>query len=213
MEISKLKAENENILKNLKEFTDKTEKLQASLTMRETENSDLLSEMRELNEAILEDTRNQSAQYQESLKSQRLQIETLKNCYKKQIEDLEKKHSEEIEEFKKRDSKENRLASRIAPFGGPTKITDEQKIDLILMEREDGEGSESSSVVPKRRISTTKRSRRDVIPLEELLNSSLDENQIDEDNRSISPTLELQTNGRLLRRRRNYRVRGRRCCC
>lgn len=155
-----------------------------------------LEDSRLQNEQLLEDNRKQSHDYQDSLKSYRLQIETLNNCYKTQIEDLEKKHQIELEELRKQGmhlaNMDSKLTSRVGPFGGPNKPTnDEQKIDLILMEREDAEGSETTSTAATKRKISASKSRRDFVPLDELLNSPLEDTLI-EDFRSVSPTLELQ---------------------
>lgn len=56
------------------------------------------------------------------------------------------------------------------------------------MEREDAEGSENSV---QRRKTSTSRTKQNLIPLEELLNSTFDENQNEYSNRPVSPTTEL----------------------
>ncbi|XP_055381008.1 GRIP and coiled-coil domain-containing protein 2-like [Condylostylus longicornis] len=157
---------------------------------RAKEIMDLLEESREQYDLLLEENRKQSKDYQESLKAHRLQIETLTNCYKDQIVEIEQKHSSIISEI----TKNNNAApvSRIGPFGSSgsgeqsQKSSDEQKVEMLLMEREDAEGSEASYTLPKRKIST--RSKHDVIPLDELLNSSFDDNveELAEENTKMS---------------------------
>lgn len=165
---------------------------------------DLLDELRLQNEASIEEHRKLNIEYNESLKSQKLQNDTLNNCYKKQIEDIEEKCQKEIENlntklkfFSLHKSEESSTVER-----SHISTSEEQKINLLLMEREECEGSESASQssqvhqvhLPRRKLSSTSKSRRDLIPLDELLNSSFDEGNtvMNENLRSISPTIELQ---------------------
>ncbi|XP_062561880.1 GRIP and coiled-coil domain-containing protein 2 [Armigeres subalbatus] len=190
---------------------------------------DLVEESRLQNESLMEECRHTNLNHQEALKTQRLQNETLINCYKKQIEDLQEQHSKEIEGLQRRvtqatlqhssegsnDFRNNNpyipsTSSGMSFFRGQH-ISDEQKINLLLMEREEGEGSESTSSqqnpssIPKRKTSISSqqnqraRSNRDLIPLDELLNSSFDDASVFEADSadlsgrpSVSPTIELQ---------------------
>ncbi|XP_055639389.1 GRIP and coiled-coil domain-containing protein 2 [Toxorhynchites rutilus septentrionalis] len=176
----------------------------------------LLEESRLQSESILEENRRININHQDALKTQRLQNETLINCYKKQIEELQEKHSTEIERLqsivKQADrnvAEELRSNNQVGPVARTSNqmgqhISDEQKISLLLMTREDGEGSESTNsqsiVVPQRKISNssqrTRYSNRDLIPLDELLNSSFDDTSVFDATEDppipISPTVELQ---------------------
>ncbi|XP_035777436.1 GRIP and coiled-coil domain-containing protein 2-like isoform X2 [Anopheles albimanus] len=168
----------------------------------------LLEEARLQHETLLEESRKSSLEQQEALKTQRIQNETLIQCYKKQLEELRESHGREMEQLQTtlrlrveadgvnagRGLLNNNLpvpglttlpatagaAARVATF------TDEQRINMLLMEREDGEGSESTNQntaagvhTLRRKLSTASNSRgtrnRDIIPLEDLLNNSFDD--------------------------------------
>lgn len=208
----------ESLTRQLTELNKDCEELKDGKTRLQRRCEDfqkLLEESRLQSESMLEENRRANLNHQEALKTQRLQNETLINCYKKQIEELQEKHSKEIENLQSiikqsdrnatEDSRSNNQvgpAARTLPKG--QQISDEQKISLLLMEREDGEGSESTSsqniIVPQRKTSTSgQRARytnRDLIPLDELLNSSFDDASVfdatEDSLRPVSPTVELQ---------------------
>lgn len=178
----------------------------------------LLEESRQQIEDIQEQNRSEFAEHQETLKSQRLQIDTLNGCYKKQIAELEEKYLKEIDELKATNVSKNRVDEKLTISldnrnKPQTTLSDEQQIDWILMERQAAEvnlnvssarifffsrsfelqGSENtnSNYLAQRKTSTNK-NRRELIPLDELLNNSFDENAFTTD-RSVSPTIELET--------------------
>jgi GRIP and coiled-coil domain-containing protein 2 len=187
--------------KNLEELQSDKQRLQA----RCKELMELIEESRAQNEHLMEETKKQTRDYQDGLKSQRLQYETLNNCYKQQIKDLEDKHVKELENLSKRQITQ----ASADPTPSYPVNSDEHKINLILMEREEGEGSESSqqqlytssTAAPLRKISTSSRGKRELMPLDELLSTSIpDESVVDsgEYDRSVSPTIELkQTHAQL----------------
>lgn len=217
LEISQSKLQ--NVSQQMVELTKSCEELRfdkTRLQSRSKELHDLLEESRLQHESLLEESRRANLDHQEALKSQRLQNETLVNCYKKQLDELQEKHSQELSALQSRlgqTSREvpdnnNHMSSHQA-----SRISDEQKINLLLMEREEGEGSESTSsqntavATSRRKISsssqprgsTANRSTRDLIPLDELLNSSFDDTAStfgdaadDSSVRAISPGVELQ---------------------
>nr|XP_029720123.1 GRIP and coiled-coil domain-containing protein 2-like [Aedes albopictus] len=211
----------------LSKSCDELREDKARLQSRCKELHDLLEESRLQNESLMEESRRSNLNHQEALKTQRLQNETLVSCYKKQIEELQEQHSKEVESLQVRitqatarhsadppnDLRNNNhsiASTSAAGFGffRGQHISDEQKINLLLMEREEGEGSESTSSnqnpsLPRRKSSNSSqqnqrtRSARDLIPLDELLNSSFDDPSVFEadpgDLRpSTSPTVELQ---------------------
>lgn len=187
-------AEKEKIEKLLEELKDDKNILQK----RYKDSLELIEEIRLQNESLISELRKQSNEHQETLKTHRIQIDTINNCYKKQINELEEKSIKELENsriFKNVEKSEIREEKNI-PIVNRLPATDEQKIGLILTEREDGEGSESTSTLQNsmqhRKISVT-RSRRDLIPLDELLNNSFEDTFLDEQERSVSPTFELKT--------------------
>uniref|UniRef100_A0A182UHY4 GRIP domain-containing protein n=1 Tax=Anopheles melas TaxID=34690 RepID=A0A182UHY4_9DIPT len=202
----------------------------------------LLEENRLHIDSLMEESRKQSSDHQEALKTQRIQNETLVQCYKKQLEEQQETHSRELQQLQQTlrsrpeatlDSlasvagrstllNNNNLQSPLLGPGGSganrATFTDEQRINLLLMEREDGEGSESTGLgaaggtvgTLRRKLSTSSRlgrSGRDVIPLDELLNTSFDdtasvamtdgEHELQQHQgllfgRDSSPTVELQ---------------------
>uniref|UniRef100_A0A182K560 GRIP domain-containing protein n=1 Tax=Anopheles christyi TaxID=43041 RepID=A0A182K560_9DIPT len=196
----------------------------------------LLEESRLHNESLMEESSKVNRDHQEALKSQRIQHETLVQCYKKQLEEQQENHNREMEQLQKLRSEapldnlsaagrtsllnNNNLSNPLLGPGGVANratFTDEQRINLLLMEREDGEGSESTSLgtaggtvgTLRRKLSTSSTARgrnsRDVIPLDELLNTSFDDtasvaltdgesdhHQGDTFGRDSSPTVELQ---------------------
>nr|XP_040224325.2 GRIP and coiled-coil domain-containing protein 2-like isoform X1 [Anopheles coluzzii]XP_040224326.2 GRIP and coiled-coil domain-containing protein 2-like isoform X1 [Anopheles coluzzii]XP_049462261.1 GRIP and coiled-coil domain-containing protein 2-like isoform X1 [Anopheles coluzzii] len=202
----------------------------------------LLEENRLHIDSLMEESRKQSSDHQEALKTQRIQSETLVQCYKKQLEEQQENHSRELQQLQQSlrsrpeatlDSlssvagrstllNNNNLQSPLLGPGGSganrATFTDEQRINLLLMEREDGEGSESTGLgaaggtvgTLRRKLSTSSRlgrSGRDVIPLDELLNTSFDdsasvamtdgEHELQQHQgllfgRDSSPTVELQ---------------------
>lgn len=165
----------------------------------------LIDELKQQNDSYIEETQKKISDLQESYQTQRLQNETLRVCYENQLKELIEKHEKEISTLRTALTEVNsnsvpstsvtdtmvkqnddEVARFMSHYSAPT--TDEQKISMIMLQREEGEGSESTSnPLPFRKQS---RHRRELIPLDELLNSSIDENYIED--RSISPTIELQ---------------------
>ncbi|KAL5282672.1 GCC2 family protein [Megaselia abdita] len=133
----------------------------------------MLEETREQNDLILTESKRQNELYKESLRSHMHQIDNLNVCYKVQIEELEKKHQAGL--ILARENLKG-TSSLYPSQQSATKSVDEQKIDLLLMEREDAEGSESSvPIVPRRKMSQIQsRSKHDAIPLDQLLNSAVE---------------------------------------
>uniref|UniRef100_A0A182T179 GRIP domain-containing protein n=1 Tax=Anopheles maculatus TaxID=74869 RepID=A0A182T179_9DIPT len=173
----------------------------------------LLEESRLHNEALMEESRKAIQEHQEALKTQRIQNDTLVQCYKKQLEEQQEVHAREMAEQLQKSVK-TRLEAPVDGLTGVdgrtvvnllnnntlslqsslqlgsgaanrATFTDEQRISLLLMEREDGEGSESTSLGAgtggtwRRKLSTSSTARgrnsRDVMPLDELLNTSFDD--------------------------------------
>lgn len=202
--LKKLTKENESFVKSHSELVEDKTRLQK----RCKELLDLIEESRLQNEQVLEESKKRNEEHQESIKTYQLQVDALNNCYKKQIQEIQEKYSEEVLELtEKLKAKERPPSLQIMPrqsSPGPPTPT-EQKISMILMEREEGEGSEntSSSIAnsfhQRRKISQ----RRDLVPLDELLNSSIDDNYnsiLEDRKHSVSPTLELeQTKDKLIK--------------
>lgn len=140
--------QNKQLLGSIEELSLDKERLQK----RCTDLSQMLDASRHNVEALQEESRTLSLNHQEALKQQRLQNETLNECYKKQFAELNQKHSAKLEELKKatsqlgKDTNENRVNQghdqfKVSTFKSTT--SDEQKIDWLLMERQDGEVCET----------------------------------------------------------------------
>lgn len=192
--LKKSAKDNEILNKNHNELIEDKTRLQK----RCTELLDLVEESRLQNEQILEESKKRNGEHQESIKTYQLQVDALNNCYKKQIQDIEEKYNRQIVELSEKldTTKAETSSSQTIPrHSSPVQQNStESKINMILMEREEGEGSENtsqSSYHQRRKVSSR---RRDLVPLDELLNSSFDDNYntILERKHTVSPTLELE---------------------
>lgn len=144
---------------------------------------DLLDETRQQMDTVQNEMRKQTQEHQEALKTHRLQIDTLNGCFKRQIDEMKLAHDEQLSEWKAKaatvirgdhlngnaganDSNESRADER-ASYDTPLS-EEQQRIEMILTERQSGEGSESTGSL--RKISNARaRLRRELIPLDELL--------------------------------------------
>lgn len=148
----------------------------------------LIEETRQQMESIQNENRKQTQEHQESLKMHRLQIDTLNNCFKKQIDEMQQKYEKEISNLKTvKPSADGEDVAR-----GPVKsspLSDEQRIEMIMMERQAGEGSENTSSLQMRKVSNASRSKHELIPLDELLNNSFEEEEIDATDMEIEDTV------------------------
>lgn len=176
---SKLSSELERLKKEYNSLVDDKTRLQ-------TRCKDLLSTLEKQSEEVLEESRKRSQEHDESIKAYQLQIDTLNTFYKKRVQDLEDSKQKSIQELQdKINALENMPMPSVSNINQheamiPPK-TDDQKISNMLdfMDRE-VEGSEDqssqsltySNFHTKRKISRG----RDLIPLDELLNSSFDDN-------------------------------------
>lgn len=141
----------------------------------------LLDESRQQIETMQTENRKQTQEHHEALKMHRLQVDTLNNCFKNQMEEMQKKHDEEIATMKtstatNATSMDNGDAALNAVKGA--QMTTEQRIERLMMERQDAEGSEcTTSTAHRRKTSATARDKHEVIPLDELLNNTFEEEQ------------------------------------
>lgn len=136
----------------------------------------LLDESRQQIEQVQTENRKQTQEHHEALKMHRLQVDTLNNCFKNQIEDMQKKHEEEIAALKSTKAAKSVDVpdTGMLSLAKGAQLTTEQRIELIMMERQEGEGSECTSSSNQRKTSNS-RGKHEVIPLDELLNNTLDE--------------------------------------
>lgn len=136
--------QNKQLLGNIEEVTLDKERLQKRFKDLQV----MLDTSRITVETLQEENRTLSLNHQEALKQQRLQNETLNECYKNQFAELDQKHNAKVEELKRatsqlgKDNNENRAHQgheqfKVSAFKSTT--SDEQKIDWLLMERQEGE--------------------------------------------------------------------------
>lgn len=143
----------------------------------------LLDESRQQIEQLQTENRKQSQEHQEALKMQRLQVDTLNNCFKSQIAEMQKKYEDEITVLKTTTpTRSADISDGNLSLARGAQLTTEQRIELLMMERQDGEGSECTSSINPRKISSTTRDKHEAIPLDELLNNSIDEELETNDN-------------------------------
>lgn len=185
-----IKTEKETLTIHLKSLANNLDSSNRKIFELRTENERVQQRCKELLESIevcreqntllIDDSKKQNEFYKESLKTHMRQIDTISLCYKEKVEELEKKYQTELLFFKV--SNQNVVDfSQGDSFGAnielSSKLFNEQKVDLFLMEREDAEGSDSStpSILPRRKNSQIElRSKHDAIPLSQLLNSSIE---------------------------------------
>jgi len=175
----KLNNELESLKKNYNSLVEDKTRLQARY-------KDVLSTLEKQSEEVLEESRKRNQEHDESIKAYQLQIDTLNTFYKKRIQDLEESKQNSILELQDRISTLERNSTQNASMSSSSEAvltprTDDQKLSnmLDLMDRE-VEGSEDQSSQSmtyshfhtKRKISRG----RDLMPLDELLNSSFDDN-------------------------------------
>lgn len=161
-----------------------------TLQKRSKELMTLVENIRTQNEALNQEIHQYVQQQHETLKQHRQQIESMDNCHKEQVQSLNASHQRQLEQLRKELSQHIRLPTIV----GATKTTslpshahidyslDQGKLDFLLMEREDAEGSEEAAetlanLAAYRKISndssSAKRSLQDFMPLDELLNTPL----------------------------------------
>ncbi|XP_013112832.2 GRIP and coiled-coil domain-containing protein 2 [Stomoxys calcitrans] len=154
---------------------------------RSQELMQLIENLREQNETLNQEMQQQQQQQHETLKQQRQQLETMDVCHKDQINSLNANHQRQLEQIQKELSFNNN--PRLPTMVGASKSTSsshfadhQSKIDYILMEREDAEGSEEAAenlatLAASRKISNASSSiakrSHDFMPLDELLNTPI----------------------------------------
>lgn len=182
----------------------------------QTRCKDLLETMERQSDEVLEQSRARSQQHEESMKAYQLQIDTINTFYKKKIQETEEKSVQAMSELKAKIARQEK-PSRQSQVQTQQQISfepntyqmrnEDQNMSMLLVDREEAEGSEDQSslsstfnVQPRRKISRG----RELMPLDELLNSSFDENlnEVNDETTSNfssrSQTLE-QTKAKLLK--------------
>lgn len=181
---AKLAHELENLKKNYNDLVEDKVRLQGRC-------KDLLTTLEKHSDEVLEESRKRNQEHEEAVKAYQLQIDTLNTFYKKRTQELEESKKSAIAELQE---KLNALERNIPSLNASISYTntesppknDDHKISnmLDLMDRE-VEGSEDQSsqstyaFTSKRKISRN----RELMPLDELLNASFDDNsnEVNED--------------------------------
>lgn len=194
-EVAILTQAKDDLTKKLAHATEQQRRLESTIDELKGEKANLqerckkllslLDESRQQIETIQTESRKQTQEHHEALKMHRLQVDTLNNCFKNQIEEMQKKHDAEIAALKSRAvTKTMENADATVSQAKGAQMTTEKRIELLLMERQDGEGSECTTSTHPRKVSATGRGKHEVIPLDELLNNTtFDEEQpvVDQD--------------------------------
>ncbi|XP_037948584.1 GRIP and coiled-coil domain-containing protein 2 [Teleopsis dalmanni] len=185
----------QSVKMHLKRIEDANKRMQIlnedneCLQKRIKEFHNIIEELREQNESLANENRNQLHLQKESLKNHRQQIENLNSCHNVQLKDLEVTYEQKIELLKSEHAKVIRIppiigaASKLNTSTMDTmqnNVVEQSKIDILLMEREDAEGSEEAvalaNIAANRKISNDSsrtRSQHDFMPLDELLNAPM----------------------------------------
>lgn len=191
---SKITSELESLKKNYDDICEDKVRLQGRC-------KDLLETLERQSDEVLEESRKRNQQYDESTKAYQLQIDTLNAFYKKKIQESELNNNNIIAELHKKVNKLESASSvstaaqvPIASAYEPNVYqlrNEEHKMSMLLIDREEAEGSEDQSsqsstfqlqLQPRRKISRG----RELMPLDELLNSSFDDNSNEINEETIS---------------------------
>lgn len=160
--------------------------LQADKAQLQRNINELLKAQEKQNADALEESRNKSQQHEDAIKAYQLQIDTLQSFYKKKIQEDDSLHSATVAELKSQIQKLEKVArnSPYVPVLSESQLrlksTEEENHRVLsLADREEAEGSEDQSsrssifhAPVRRKISKG----REMMPLDELLNSSFDDN-------------------------------------
>lgn len=178
---NKMSKELESLKKSFNEVREDNVRLQVRC-------KDLVQALERQSEEALEETRKRTHQHDESIKAYQFQIDTLNSFFKKKLQETELCSSTTISELQAKIMYLEKSSS-VAPMQSSNLSTfelnfnqnkiEEQKINLSMMDREEAEGSEdqssqSSTLNHHNRQKVTR--THDLIPLDELLNSSFENN-------------------------------------
>lgn len=198
--IDNLKNSNARLTHELKTLKKNYNDINEDKTRLQIRCKDLLETHEKQSDEVLEESRRRSQQHEESIKAYQLQIETLNAFYKKKIHDSEESHQCAITQLHDKVTKlENASlnvpvpiqATNLSSFDSSvyTFKSEEQKLNILMIDREEAEGSEDQSsqsstfhLQHRRKISKG----RELMPLDELLNSSFDDNSNEVNEETIS---------------------------
>ncbi|ALC47681.1 CG3532 [Drosophila busckii] len=171
----KLRASNESYAQRILELDARVEKLQQTNTQLQRRSQDLvalLDELREQNETQTEESHRQLQQQQQQLLQQhRQQLEQMDEAHKTRQKQLQLE-IEQLQKASKANLSINQANSQATPAAAVVASSLEQsKIDYLL----DHETVSDSlaQLAAQRKISTASRRSHDFMPLDELLNTSL----------------------------------------
>lgn len=182
----KLSHELENLKKNYSDLVEDKVRLQGRC-------KDLLATLEKQSEEMLDESRKRNQEHEESVKAYQLQIDTLNTFYKKRTQELEDGKKSAIAELQEKIISLEKSALIPSPalataLDSPPRNDDHKMSNMLdLMDRE-VEGSEDQSSQSTYAFSTKRKSsrNRDLIPLDELLNSSFDDNSNEVNDDTIS---------------------------
>lgn len=190
--IESFKETNFKIMNELESFKKNFEDIVEDKSHLQSRCKNLLEALEKQSDEVLEDSRKRNQQHEESIKAYQLQIDTLNAFYKKKIQEIEERNSCKMSELQVKMSKLEKASTPITSVFEPhlfqlRNLEDQQKMNILMMDREEAEGSEDQSSQsstfhpqPRRKISKG----RELMPLDELLNSSFDDtsNEVNEVN-------------------------------
>ncbi|XP_064549207.1 GRIP and coiled-coil domain-containing protein 2 [Drosophila montana] len=167
--VQKLRTNNEECalrITHLESQLDNLQRENTKLLRRNQEMIAMVDEMREQNETL---TLENQRQLQQQLQQHRLQIEQMDDVHQVRVAQLQ----QQIEQFEKA-AKANQvlpLGPMIATVGVESTSPEQSKIDFLL--DHDSSGETLAQLAAQRKISTASRRSHDFMPLDELLNTSL----------------------------------------
>lgn len=176
-----LRASNEERAKQIVKLETHLAELQRDNTQQMRRSQELMSlidELRDQVEALMQDNQRQLQQHQQQLQQHRQQIEQLDSVNQMQTLQLQQK----IDQLEKTAAATNNnsvqhstaAAGGAASAGATTDVTspEQSKIDYLL-DHDGSTGETLAQLAAQRKISTASRRSHDFMPLDELLNTSL----------------------------------------
>ncbi|CAG4923712.1 unnamed protein product [Colias eurytheme] len=207
-EAAALKAQTESLNLKLNTLQEKYSEQSAELEAarkRAAEASSDASRAQQRTARLQNDLTRLSQQLESERTQHKLQISTLTQCYKSQITDLETKLQKETENLRKQlaNVQETMKAGRFEEDLNRDKYTipvipkedmsdTEMDINVSMIPREEGEGSESAPSPPLSKSFLSGGSRRSPVPLERLLEEGVTEDDtLDTSSLALTPEQEI----------------------
>lgn len=185
---NKVTHELEGLKKNFNDTVEDKVRLQGRC-------KDLLEALEKQSEEVLEESRTRNQQNEEAIKAYQLQIDTLNAFYKKKIQETEESNTTAVADLQAKISKLEKATVAAQPHVSAYEPVfqmrhEEHKLGMLMMDREEAEGSEDQSSQSsafhqhhRRKIS---KGTRELMPLDELLNASFDDNSNEINEETIS---------------------------